>query len=110
MYEQGFEVILPVFEGEEAQIRKDHEENLSVCDAVLFYYGEGNELWLRQKLREVQKSAAFGRKKPILIKAIYVAPPDNPTKAKFRTREAMVIDQRAPFDPAALSEFLSQLQ
>ena len=109
LYEQGFEVILPVFEGEESQIRKDHEENLSVCDAVLFYYGEGNELWLRQKLREVQKSAAFGRKKPIVIKAIYVAPPDNPTKAKFRTREAMVIDQRAPFDPAALSGFISQL-
>ena len=110
LYEQGFEVILPVFEGEEAQIRKDHEENLSVCDAVLFYYGEGNELWLRQKLREVQKSAAFGRKKPIVIKAIYVAPPDNPSKAKFRTREAMVIDQRAPFDPAALTSFISQLQ
>ena len=109
LYEQGFEVILPVFEGEEAQIRKDHEENLSVCDAVLFYYGEGNELWLRQKLREVQKSAAFGRKKPIVIKAIYVAPPDSPSKAKFRTREAMVIDQRAPFDPAVLSEFISQL-
>jgi hypothetical protein len=109
LYAQGFEVILPVFEGEEAQIRKDHEENLSMCDAVLFYYGEGNELWLRQKLREVQKSAAFGRKKPIVIKAIYVAPPDNPSKAKFRTREAMVIDQRAPFDPAALTGFISQL-
>ena len=94
LYEQGFEVILPVFEGEESQIRKDHEENLSVCDAVLFYYGEGNELWLRQKLREVQKSAAFGRKKPIVIKAIYVGPPDSPSKAKFRTREAMVIDHR----------------
>ena len=109
LYAQGFEVILPVFEGEEAQIRKDHEENLSLCDAVLFYYGEGNELWLRQKLREVQKSAAFGRKKPIVIKAIYVAPPDSPSKAKFRTREAMVIDQRAPFDPAVLTSFISQL-
>ena len=109
LYEQGFEVILPVFEGEEAQIRKDHEENLSVCDAVLFYYGEGNELWLRQKLREVQKSAAFGRKKPIVIKAIYVGPPDSPSKAKFRTREAMVIDHRGPFDPAALTTFISQL-
>jgi len=109
LYDQGFEVTLPVFEGDEAQVRKDHEENLSVCDAVLFYYGEGNELWLRQKLREVQKSAAFGRQKPIVIKAIYVAPPDSPSKAKFRTREAMVIDQRAPFDPAALSEFIGQL-
>ena len=109
LYDQGFEVILPVFEGDEAQIRKDHEENLSLCDAVLFYYGEGNELWLRQKLREVQKSAAFGRKKPILTKAIYVAQPDSPSKAKFRTREALVIDQRATFDPAGLTEFIGQL-
>ena len=109
LYDQGFEVILPVFEGDEAQIRKDHEENLSVCDAVLFYYGEGNELWLRQKLREVQKSAAFGRKKPIVIKAIYVALPDSPSKARFKTREAMVIDHRSEFDPAALSDFISQL-
>lgn len=109
LYDQGYEVILPVFDGDEVQIRKDHEENLSICDAVLFYYGEGNELWLRQKLREVQKSAAFGRKKPILLKAIYVAPPDSPTKARFRTREAMVIDQRTAFDPAGLSPFISQL-
>jgi hypothetical protein len=109
LYEQGYEVILPVFDGDEVQIRKDHEENLSICDAVLFYYGEGNELWLRQKLREVQKSAAFGRKKPILLKAIYVAPPDSPTKARFRTREALVIDQRTAFDPAGLGPFISQL-
>ena len=109
LYDQGYEVIQPVFEGDESQIRKDHEENLSICDAVLFYFGEGNELWLRQKLREVQKSAAFGRKKPILLKAIYVGPPDSPSKARFRTREALVIDQRTSFDPASLSTFISQL-
>ena len=57
----------------------------------------------------MQKSAAFGRKKPILLKAIYVAPPDSPSKARFRTREALVIDQRTSFDPAALSNFISQL-
>lgn len=109
LFDQGFEVILPVFDGDEAEIRRDHEENLSICDAVLFYYGEGNELWLRQKLREVQKSAAFGRQRPILLKAIYVAPPDSPSKQRFRTREALVIDQRSEFDPAALSPFISQL-
>ena len=46
---------------------------------------------------------------PLRPGQIYVAPPDNPSKAKFRTREAMVIDQRAPFDPAALTCFISQL-
>lgn len=110
LFDQGFEVILPVFEGDEAQVRRDHEENLSICDGVLLWYGAGNELWLRAKLREVQKSAAFGRKRPITAKAVLVGPPDNPAKGRFRTHEALVINQRGTFDPAAMQPFLSQLQ
>ena len=110
LFDQGFEVIQPVFDGDEAQVRRDHEENLSICDGVLVYYGAGNELWLRAKLREVQKSAAFGRKKPITAKAILVGPPDTAVKARFRTHEALVIQQRGTFDPAAMQPFLSQLQ
>ena len=61
-----FEVILPVFEGDEAQVRQEHEANLTDCDAALIYYGAGNELWLRSKLRELQKIAGYGRTKPML--------------------------------------------
>jgi hypothetical protein len=110
LFDEGFEVILPVFEGDEAHVRHDHEENLSLCDGVLLYYGTGNELWLRAKLREVQKSAAFGRTKPITAKAVLVGPPDTPTKSRFRTHEALVIIQRGAFDPAAMQPFLSQLR
>jgi hypothetical protein len=110
LFDQGFEVILPVFDGDEAQVRRDHEENLSICDGVVLWYGAGNELWLRAKLREIQKSAAFGRKKPITAKAVLVAPPDNANKGRFRTHEAIVINQRGTFDPAAMQPFLSQLQ
>ncbi len=110
LFDQGFEVILPVFEGDEAQVRKDHEENLSICDGVLLFYGAGNELWLRAKLREVQKSAAFGRKKPIGARAVLLGPPDTAPKGRFRTHEALVLDQRGTFDPAAMQPFLSQLQ
>jgi hypothetical protein len=110
LFSQGFEVIVPVFDGDEAQVRRDHEESLSLCDGVLLYYGTANELWLRRKLREIQKSAAFGRKKPITGKAIVVAPPESVTKQRFRTHEALVIDQQAGFDPAPLKQFLSQLR
>lgn len=110
LFDQGFEVILPVFDGDEAQVRRDHEESLSLCDGVLLWYGAGNELWLRAKLREVQKSAAFGRKKPITAKAVLVGPPDGPAKGRFRTHEALVLDQRGSFDPAAMQPFLSQLR
>lgn len=110
LFDQGFEVIQPVFEGDEAQVRRDHEENLSICDGVLLWYGAGNELWLRAKLREVQKSAAFGRRTPIAAKAVLVGPPDTPVKARFRTHEAIVIHQRGAFDAAAMQPFLTQLQ
>ena len=110
LYDQGYEVTVPVFEGDEAQVRKDHEENLVICDAILFYYGAGNELWLRRKLREMQKSAAFGRTRPLRAKAIYVALPETPQKLRVRTREAIVIPQQGEFEPSALDPFLQQLQ
>ena len=99
-----------MFEGDEAQVRLDHEENLRICDAVLVYYGRGNELWLRRKLRELQKSAGFGRSKPMLSKAIYLAPPESQEKGRLRTREALVIPQSETFVPTSLDPFLSQIR
>jgi hypothetical protein len=110
LFDQGFEVILPVFDGDEAQVRKDHEENLSICDAVLLYYGAGNELWMRRKLREVQRSAAYGRAKPMAAKAIFTAPPITPQKQRVRTREAIVLQQAESFAPEVLEPFLKLLK
>ena len=55
--------IHPIFDGDEAEIREYHEENLRTCDGVMIFYGAGNEPWLRRKLRELQKSAGYGRTK-----------------------------------------------
>jgi hypothetical protein len=104
-----FEVTLPVFEGDEAQVRREHEANLAECDAVVVYYGAGNELWLRSKLRELQKIAGYGRTKPMLAKAVYVAPPDAPEKQRFRTHDALVIKPDAAFTPSLLEPFVGQL-
>jgi hypothetical protein len=106
-----FEPVLPVFEGDEAQVRHDHEANLAECDAVLIYYGAANELWLRSKLRELQKIAGYGRSKPIVAKAVYIAPPDTAEKQRFRTHDALVINSGgAAFAPASLEPFVSRLK
>ena len=110
LFDRGFEVILPVFEGDEAEVRLEHEENLHTCDAVLIYYGAANELWLRRKLRESQKIAGYGRLKPMLAKAIYVAPPESREKARLRTHEGLVIRQVKGFAPASLEPFLTQIE
>ena len=110
LFDQGYEVILPVFDGDEAQVRQDHEENLVQCDAVLLYYGSGNDLWLRRKQRELLKSAGFGRKKPMLGRGIYVAPPTTPQKQRTRSHEAVVLHAgEGEFDGAVLAPFLNQI-
>jgi hypothetical protein len=107
----GQEVILPAFVEDEAQARLEHEESMLSADAVLLYYGNASELWLRRKLRELQKSAGLGREKPLLGKAIYVAGPPTPQKERFRTLEAPLLHEPASgFDPAALEPFMTQLQ
>lgn len=107
LFEQGFEVTLPIFEGDEAEVREDHEDNLRLADAVLVYYGAGNELWLRRKLREVQKSSGLGRTKALRAKAIWVAAPITSQKQRLRTREAMVLSGTGAFSPQILEPFVS---
>ena len=110
LFDQGHEVILPIFDEDEAQTRLDHDENLKSADAVLIFYGAANEVWLRRKLRELQKSAGLGREKPWLARAIYVAPPATPQKERLRTLEATVLHESAAgFDAAAIEPFLAEI-
>ena len=116
-FDKKFEVIQPEFQGDEAEIREYHEDNLRACDGAVIFYGSTNECWVRRKLREMQKSAGFGRTKPPASIAIIIipapAPADNcgcgPPRTQFRTHEAMVISQVDGFSPDSLRPFLSRL-
>jgi hypothetical protein len=106
LYDRGLEVILPVFEGDEAAIRLDHQENLRMCESVLLYYGQVHELWLREKLRELLKISGYGRSAPMRAKAIYVAGPSSPSKERLRTRGAMIIRGIEGFSAELLDPFV----
>jgi hypothetical protein len=110
LFEKEIEVIHPVFEGDEAEIREYHEENLRNCDAALILYGTASECWLRRKLRELQKSAGYGRTKPVPIVAISLIPPAAPEKERFRTHEAMLIPQLNGFSVEPLQPFISLMK
>ena len=110
LFGRGFEVLRPFFEGDEREAREYHEENLRACDGALIFYGAANELWVRRKLRELQKSAGYGRIKPIRALAISLLAPMTEEKERFRTHEATVIPQLGGFAPDPLLPFITQLQ
>lgn len=109
LFDQGFEVMASVMEGDEAQARADHRESLLLCDAIIIYYGAAGEAWLRTKLFDLRKLAGYGRIKPLLAKAIYLGSPSTTAKERFRTLEATVIRQADNFTPDILKPLLQQI-
>jgi hypothetical protein len=100
--EQHFQVVLPDFE-DNGVTRS--EGLLKQCEAVLIYYGEASGLWLKRRLLALKKTL-YGRPKPLLAKAIYLA---NPAKQSFADPEVPVIQGFGPFQPTLLESFLAQL-
>jgi len=107
---KDFEVINPGFDGDEAKLREDQEENLRNCDGVLIFFGSGNECWLRRKLREVQKSPGYGRTKPAPLVGICMVGSKTAEKERFRTHDAMVVAQWDGLTPEGMRPFVDALK
>ncbi|WP_433975687.1 DUF4062 domain-containing protein [Tunturiibacter lichenicola] len=110
LFDQGFDVLHPTFEGDEGEVRQCHEENLRVCNGVLIFFGSANEGWVRRKLREVQKSVGYGRTGPLPPVAISCVGAKTAEKERFRTHEAPVIFQTDCFSPDMLVSFVSRVK
>ena len=95
-YELGIEVILPEFEGSESQVSAVHIQNLTDCDAVLVYYGTTAKSWVDIKLRELTKAVGYRDGRPIDLRAVYIAPPEDRRKERFKTLSAELIRQTGP--------------
>lgn len=109
LFERRVEILHPIFEGDETEVREYHEENLRACDGVMIFAGAASEVWLRRKMREVQKSAGYGRTGPQPALAICLLEPRTPEKDRFRSHEAVVIQSWDPA-PEPLAPFLSRLR
>jgi hypothetical protein len=105
LYNNEFDVILPSFEGEEEALMNDHRENLKSCDAVLIYYGAGNDLWMRSITRDLTKIAGYGRTSPLHVKAALLAPPKTRVKEHFRSHGIFVINGMQGFSTQLVEPF-----
>ena len=98
--EKQFKVQLPDYE---AGSLAASESLLRQCDAVLIYYGQASGLWLKRRLLALKKTF-YGRLRPLLAQAVYVADPHKQAQA-----DIPVIQGVGPFTPAVLEPFLAQV-
>ncbi|MGD1859338.1 MAG: hypothetical protein ACFB0E_05125 [Leptolyngbyaceae cyanobacterium] len=96
-----FAVVLP----DEQSTLSRSEALIQQCEAVLIYYGEASALWLKRRLNALKKSL-YGRPKPLLAQAVYVA---DPAKQKFSDPEVLMIPGYQGFQPTLLAEFVAPL-
>lgn len=105
MEKNGFHVLMPGFEGELLVRRQKHIENLRAFDAAIIYKGSGNEQWVRMKASDVMKAPGFGRKKPIVAKAILSPPGAITNSHDLRMQDFRVIEGDAKFLVESLKSF-----
>lgn len=79
----GFDVELPIFEGDAATVRKANQQLLATCDAALLFYGAGDEAWKRSVDNELTKIAGH-REKPLVASGVFLAEP------KTRDKEDLI--------------------
>jgi serine/threonine protein kinase len=107
-YDQGIEVSLPGFEADESEVQQIHIQNLRDCDAVLIYYGAAGMHWVDFKIRDLQKAAGYRDSRPIPVSAVYLAPPFNRRKERFKSVSTEVIKQEGEaFEPELLTAFVA---
>ena len=110
MADNGHDVLLPLFDGDQAQLRQVHLDNLKICDAVVIYYGAGNYRWAASMKSDLLRLPALGRSKPLIEKAVYVSGPADKDKETFKANDYILLNGLAGFDADLFKAFLQKLK
>ncbi|HPH92696.1 MAG TPA: TIR domain-containing protein [Ferruginibacter sp.] len=107
--DNGHEILLPLFDGDQAQLRQAHLDNLKICDAVIIYYGAANYRWAGSMKSDLMRLPALGRTKPLLDKAVYIAGPADNDKGAFKAIDLQVINGINGFSADLFSTFIQRV-
>ena len=112
LFKEGLEVCLPAFDGDEADVKALHQENLINCSGALVYYGAAPRAWVDIKLRDLIKAVGYGRENPIENQAVFIAPPHDHRKERYKSHKAKIIRQNdESFTPNdGLKEFIETMK
>lgn len=102
----GFKVLIPAFEGELLEVRKQHIDNLRNFDGAIIYKGKVNDQWVRMKVLDLLKAPGFGRKKPIKAKALLAS--GSPNLDNFKNQNLTIISGDPQRSMENLKNFLQE--
>ncbi len=106
----GNEILLPLFEGNQAQLRQAHLDNLKVCDAVIIYYGAGNYRWTGSMKSDLMRLPALGRTKPLSARTIFIAGATDKDKETFKANDIEIINGLNGFNTDLFIDFIQKLK
>ncbi len=110
LFNEGYDVAIQAFDGDEKELEEDHRENLIICDAAIIYYGAGNKFWMRSISRSFKKIPGYGRDGPLALKAVFLAPPVTPAKQEpLLSHGFLTINGMEGFSPPLMKPFLEEL-
>ena len=107
----GFDVETPAFEGDAGAVREANRRLLAGCDAVLVYYGAGDEAWKRSVDGELRRLRSLAERAEPALEYTYLAAPRSADKDDLiAMREPGLIDALDGFPQAALTALLDALR
>ena len=110
---QGYDTALPG-DGDDAQLRQEHEANLLKCDAVLIFWNTAPRHWVLTKMSDLQKIRGRDSTREFASKAIYVTGERSPEKERFGARGALVLKNFGEMTPegleAELQHFVQEIE
>ena len=106
----GLQVTIPVFVGDAGALREANAQLLSGCDALVLFYGAGDEVWKFHQQSELRKQGASGSGGRRRSEWTCLAPPSTADKQMLQQlEEPNLIDALAGLPAATLQPLLAAL-
>ena len=104
----GVEYALPLHSSDPAENRRDLEDNLASCDALIIVYGQTTATWVRRQLHECRKTLA--RRRPLPALAVFEGPPEAKDRLDMKLQNMVVLNCRQGLDETKLRGFLAGIK
>lgn len=108
--EQGFKFEIPAFEGDATAVRETHQQAMTNCDAVILFYGAGDEAWKRTIDNELKKMPGYRSGRPLLASYTFLADPKTTDKEDLiDMEEPNLINGLGDFSDTMMTAFVQAM-